>query len=317
MLDRIRSVRGRRAFTLIELLVVIAIIAILIGLLLPAVQKIREAANRMKCSNNLKQMVLASHNYNDTVLQLPPLSSSTAAPSTGNYQGGMLVTLLPYIEQDNLFKVATTIAPAPLNTWDPLVATGVAVRQSPVKTYQCPSDFTLSNGFASGQVGQWAGTSYSANFQVFGTFRVGGPADASSYTVATIPDGSSNTIFFAEQYSASTQSGTGTAVNAGNLWAYPGIDNTTYGLSAPTPGWAYTPTFSNTRTFGAGVWTVMPQKKPTMVLADKRTVQSGHTATIQCGMGDGAVRGISTSISQLTWQNAMRADDGQVLGSDW
>jgi prepilin-type N-terminal cleavage/methylation domain-containing protein len=309
MLDRIRSVRGRRGFTLIELLVVIAIIAILIGLLLPAVQKIREAANRMKCSNNLKQMVLASHNYNDTTLQLPPLTSSTGAPSTGNYQGGMLVTLLPYIEQDNLFKIATTIAPAPGDTWDPLVnGANTEVRKQTVKTYQCPSDFTLANGFSGAQVGQWGGSSYSANFQVFGTFRAGGNADASSYTVATIPDGSSNTIFFAEQYSACQPTGTlTTPTAAGNLWAYPGIDW--------SPNWH--PVFSNTRSYGAGVWTIMPQKKPTLALCDKRTVQSGHTATIQCGMGDGAVRGISTSISQLTWQNAMRADDGQVLGSDW
>jgi prepilin-type N-terminal cleavage/methylation domain-containing protein/prepilin-type processing-associated H-X9-DG protein len=121
---------SRRAFTLIELLVVIAIIAILIGLLLPAVQKVREAAARMSCANNLKQLGLACHHYHDSQQSLPPGYYATAAYPDTTPGWGWGAFLLPYIEQDNLYRQINFSQP---------VEKSPAI-QTLVKTYLCPSD---------------------------------------------------------------------------------------------------------------------------------------------------------------------------------
>jgi prepilin-type N-terminal cleavage/methylation domain-containing protein len=141
--------RRRVGFTLIELLVVIAIIAILIGLLLPAVQKVRAAAARMSCSNNLKQLGTAAHNYQSAFGKLPPgsLGARPAAnpdtdPTFFSYQHiGCLTLLLPYIEQDNLYKsmVINTNPTAQGTPWF-AVKENIAASQARIKTYLCPSD---------------------------------------------------------------------------------------------------------------------------------------------------------------------------------
>src|SRR5262245_57564406 len=150
--------RKRSAFTLIELLVVIAIIAVLIGLLLPAVQKVREAASRAKCQNNLKQMVLAAHNYESTTGSFPPGAGQLPNDfPTNNQRPSPQALILQYVEQSNKYNQFNFSQDVHL------AAVNLLARQQDVPIYLCPSD--SSDGYWASDVGQpsYGRTNYFAN----------------------------------------------------------------------------------------------------------------------------------------------------------
>jgi prepilin-type N-terminal cleavage/methylation domain-containing protein/prepilin-type processing-associated H-X9-DG protein len=338
ILSTLRARSGRRAFTLIELLVVIAIIAILIGLLLPAVQKIREAANRMKCSNNLKQLGLACHNYHDTNGTLPygvQILDATGDINDSNVLVGpnWLVLALPYMEQDNLYKQGNVGAWMTSNGAD---WTWLNLRTAVIPTLQCPSDGGAKlpfNGNAhSGAlaVTNWARGNYAANAgpNSYGNHVKSGasssgdpgggalssaPVMGPNYGahIPAIEDGSSNTALVAEIRVGTRDSdhrGTWALGNNGaSIIAGGGVGD----CSGPNDGTSAR--FENCDDIhggysdpstGMGCWA--------SCLSWQAQARSRHTGGVNVGMGDGSVRFVRDSISKRAWFIILSRNDGQV-----
>ncbi len=323
---------GRTAFTLMELLVVIAIIAVLIGLLLCAVQKVRESAARTQSINNLHQINLAIHHSQDQYGSMPPgFGFYPGGPADATYTGGdaglgnLFFHLLPLIEQGNLYDSTAEPGNGPpghAGTYHtPIGPTYPSIATYPLKVYQNPSDPSMSSsGLIDGSgtaVDGWGACGYAFNAQVFCKVDTHGNfLDwwASPRLGQTFADGTSNTILLAEKFAVCGP--TGGPYGGANAWA-------------EAPGEGVTPVFSVSKFPLLGLpsggipstgFLTHFQVRPLPYASASCQYwlpQSSRSGGILVGLADGGVRTVADGVSSDTWWAACTPSGGEVLDSDW
>lgn len=341
--------RRRSAFTLIELLVVLAIIALLVGLLLPAVQKIREAAARIQCANNLKQLGLALHNYHDVNQSFPqaykplPYNDSTAPPGTGTYGASAFTLILPYLEQASVYRQIDT-AKAALSR-DNMPPNNSAY-STPLKVFLCPSapgnptvDYSaeLWNSFNNfgidarnppglifGRTDYAPDAGMSADIVGIninaGASIICQPPD-SPVRITTITDGTSNTIMVVEDAGRPTWYGSKGVVNMPSYTGAPGTTPQGGGAWADPLNYIATnggdPSGSGIAAGGGFLGIPSAPWNCANGCTNDSEIFAFHTGGSNVVFGDGSVRFVRNGLTMAQLQALLSRAGGEVISFDY